>query len=352
MKIGVISSQVFPVPLVNYGGLEYVAYETAKGLASRGHQVGLIAPDGSTCPGVTMIHSGPPGWEEKHAYGGIPNVRDGYWKSLPSFDVVIDHSWQKHSYMLKAEGVLKAPVLGVCHAPINTMFQSSPPPVPKPCIVCISNDQRQHYEALFAPHQARTAYNGVDLKFYQNIAVPRTDRFLFLARFSSIKGPDLAIDACLAAGVGLDMIGDTTITNEPELFQRCKAKADGKQIRVIGGVSRGECVWWMSKAKCLVHPNARFREPFGLAPVEAMACGLPVVSWNYGAMAETVGTSGQLVNSIDELVAAIKGASDTPDGIWEKIREGAVEQSKKFSIENMTRRYEELCEEALDTGGW
>lgn len=342
MKICVISTPVFAVPCGGYAGLEVIAWQCAKGLAAKGHQVALVAPNGSTCPNAEIIPNGEPGtWDEKAAYGT-------YWQRLLEFDAVIDHSWSKWAYILKQEGKLKAPVLGVLHAPVNTMYQALPP-VENPCMVCISQDQANHFNALFG-RQAKVAYNGVDLDFYKPLGIPRTDRFLFLARFSTIKGPHLAIEACLKAGVGLDLIGDTKITGEPEYLAKCLSMADGKQIRIIGGVSRGEAVWWMSQAYAFIHPNRDFREPFGLAPVESLACGLPVIHWNFGALPETMGGRGYSCNSVKDLEDWIE--SNETMGIDETERRECRDQAKKFSIENMVNRYEELCQEALKTGGW
>ena len=376
MRICVISSTVFAVPLKGYGGLEAIAWEIARGLAAKGHQVSLVTPDGSECPGVTIIPTGIAGqYSEKDAYGGYPEHKEGdvvrrrahagYWQHLVGVDVVIDHSWQKYAYLLKEEGVLKAPVLGVCHAPINTMFGSLPP-VEKPCFVCISKDQAAHFAGLFN-REAKVAYNGIDLDFYRPMGVPRTSRFLFLARFSTIKGPDLAIHACRQAGVGLDLVGDTSITNEPDFLKKCQGMCDGfggvagvgpgyltgngTGIRMVGPAKRGECVWWFSQAHCMLHPNQRFREPFGLAPGEAMACGLPVIAWDNGAMRETIkdGETGWLVKSLDELVRIIEVI---PPPIPTGMRERCLEWASQFSLQAMVDRYEELCIEAVETGGW
>lgn len=362
MKICIISSSIFAVgqgdnPLPGYGGLEVIAWHCAKGLAAKGHRVTLIAPQGSSCPGCEVVACLPPGQgSEENAYGGAryktPQGEEiiwpGYWPKLLEFNddgVLIDHSWNKWAYLLKAEGRLTAPILGVCHAPINTMYGALPPGVTKPCFVCISEDQREHFEALHAPAQARVCYNGIDLDFYKPLAIQRSKRFLFLARFSTIKGPDLAIEACLKAGVGLDLIGDTSITNEPALFHHCQKMADGEQIRIVGSVPRGEAVWWLSQAYCLLHPNQRFREPFGLAPLEAMACGCPVIGWNYGAMKETIHQDhGWLVNSFDELVERIRLQQEIQPTFREECRKWA----KGFSIQAMVDRYEKLCQEALE----
>lgn len=350
MKIGVISSTVFavgPGGLKGYGGLEQLAWQQAIGLAAKGHEVVLFAPEGSTCEGATVVPIGPPGgWDEARAYSS-------YWQNLLGLDAVIDNSWCKFSYLLKTEGRLLAPVLGVCHAPIDTMYKTLPD-VEKPCFVCISEDQAAHFRALFS-RDVRVAYNGIDLDFYRPMGIPRSKRFLFLARFSYIKGPMLAIEACKKAGVGLDLIGDTSITNEPEYLAQCLAAADGKQIRIVGPATRGECVWWFSQAHCMIHPNRDFREPFGLAPVEAMACGCPVIAWDRGAMRETVKDAKyRLISSVDDLVAMVKDHAKGYLHEQGKLteREECREWATQFSVGRMVDRYEQLCREAVEGGGW
>lgn len=360
MKIVVISTPVFKVPLSGYGGLEAIAWYTAKGLAEKGHNVFLVAPDGSECPGATVIPIGPEKQLDEHmAFAGYPEVKEGeivhrkgsqgYWQHLMDADVVIDHSWLKFSYLLKMEGSLKAPVLGVMHAPINTMINTLPTGVEKPCFVCISDDQKAHFEALFSPAKAKRAYNGIDLDFYKPMKVPRTERFLFLARFSSVKNPDICQDACITAGVSVDMIGDTSITGEPAYLEKCRARADGKQIKIIGGVSRGETVHWMSQSRGFIHLAKSFREPFGLAPVEAQACGNGVLCWDYGALRETVkqGETGFIVSSLDEAVNILR------EGKLDHInRNRCREWASQFSLQKMVDCYESLCYEAIDSGGW
>lgn len=345
MRVIVVSSTVFqvnpPWGLSNYGGLEVIAWEQAKGLAAKGHEVSLVAPEGSSCPGVTVIPCGPAGgWSEAQAY----NV---YWQELLKYDVCIDHSWSKMSYILKMEGRLKAPILAWMHAPVPTMYQK-PPPVDKPCLVCISYDQS--YTCSSHLHVAsRVCYNGASTELYRRAAVKSSGRYLFLARFSSIKNPQGAIVVCKAAGAGLDLIGDTSITNEPELLAQCQREADGRQIRLVGPASRGECVIWYSQAKALLHPVRFFQEPFGLAPVESMLCETPVIAWNNGAMRETIlpNETGFLVESERQMVDLIR--SDAVSSInGKRCREWAAEH---FSLTRMVDRVEELLVEAL-AGGW
>jgi glycosyltransferase involved in cell wall biosynthesis len=342
MKVAVISTPIFRLPCVGYAGLEHLAWLTARGLAAKGHQVSLVAPTGSGCPGVAII---PIGEErtvsERDAYSS-------YWQHLLEVDAVVEHSWGKWAYILKQEGRLKAPVLGVCHAPVNTMFASLPPGVEKPCFVCISEDQGLHFRGLYG-RDCRVAYNGVDPDQYRPLGLPRSDRFLFLARFSSVKSPLTNMEVCQEAGAGLDMVGDTSITSEPELLRQCQQRADGRQVRILGPCSRGESIYWFSQARGLMHLCLTYREPFGLSPVEAMLCGCPVLAWRYGAMPETVrhGETGFLVASQREAVEVVRsGALDGLD------RNRCREWASQFSVERMVNRYDELVREAVEGGGW
>lgn len=71
----------------------------------------------------------------------------------------------------------------------------------------------------------------------------------------------------------------------------------GLQSRVLtpGYVSRDELAALMSGARAFVYPS-RY-EGFGLAPLEAMACGAPVVASKVASLPEVVGSGGRLVDS-------------------------------------------------------
>lgn len=340
MKIAVISTTILTCPPAGYAGLEMLAWQQAAGLAQRGHTVLLVAPKGSTAPEGVELHGTTLGESEMQAYSG-------YWQRLKDQSAIIDNSWQKWAYILKAEGQLKAPVLGVLHAPADTMYRS-PPPVLQPCLVAISKDQAHHASEIWGV-STRVAYNGVDLNFYKAPTnIERLDRYLFLARMSRIKGPHIAVDVARKLRVQLDLVGDDKITGEPDYAQRLMALAKNN-IVYYGGKNRDECVKFFSTRKALLHMNLHFREPFGLAPVEAQACGLPVIAFDNGAMRETVshGKTGFLVKTQDEVESLVKSnavASIKP--------EDCVEWAKQFSMDRMVETYEQLIIEALETGGW
>jgi glycosyltransferase involved in cell wall biosynthesis len=346
MKIVVISTTILTVPLKGYGGLEDVAYQQAIGLAKLGHQVLLVAPVGSTVPAGVELHGTTLGEAEAQAF-------TGYAHRLKDWEVVIDNSWEKWAYMGKIEGQLKIPVMGVLHAPAGTMYRK-PPPMPRPCMICISHDQAEEAKEIWKI-DTRVAHNGVDMNFYKPMPeVKRGTRYLFLARFSKIKGAHIALDVAemLAPSkvpIGLDLVGDDKITGEPDYAKECVERA-GRIPGAIyhGGATREKCVEWFNGAKAMLHMNQLFREPFGLAPVEAQMCGCPVIAWDNGAMRETIkhGETGFLVKSVEEVIELVK------TNVVKNLKpERCREWASQFSIENMVKRYEELCKEAIE-GGW
>lgn len=340
MKICVISTTIMTCPPAGYSGLEMVAWLQAKGLSQRGHKVLLVAPVGSKPPDNVELHGTTLGEPESQAYSG-------YTHRLPEHDAIIDNSWEKWSYMLKIDGKLDAPILGVLHAPAETMYKT-PPPIVHPCLVAISKDQSvAAMECLGVP--ARVAYDGVDVDFYNNQPKwTRNDRYLFLARMSRIKGPQIAVDIARKLRIGLDLVGDDKITGEPQLAQRMLAQAKNN-ITYHGGVPREKAVEFFSTRKALLHMNLLFREPFGLAPVEAQLCGMPVIAFDNGAMRETVkhGETGFIVKTQEEVEELIK-----TDAVASIKSDKCREWASQFSVEAMIDTYEKLIEEAVETGGW
>jgi D-inositol-3-phosphate glycosyltransferase len=86
----------------------------------------------------------------------------------------------------------------------------------------------------------------------------------------------------------------------------------GDRIRLAGAVPAAEMASWYRSADVVV--AAPWYEPFGLTPLEAMACGVPVIATAVGGLTDTVvdGLTGDLVPPRDprRLGVAIRGLLD------------------------------------------
>ncbi len=101
-------------------------------------------------------------------------------------------------------------------------------------------------------------------------------------------------------------------------------------VRFLGGVPNEELVYLYNAAKLFVLPS--FYEGFGLPPLEAMACGTPVVVSNISSLPEVVGDAGILINPEDVealTVAMWRVLSD--DQLRNEMREKGLKRAATFS---------------------
>ncbi len=101
-------------------------------------------------------------------------------------------------------------------------------------------------------------------------------------------------------------------------------------IMLLGNVPEEELILLYSKCKAFIITSRE--EPFGMAPVEAMASGKAVVAIREGGFLETIvdGSTGFLVKpDVPEIVSAINKISREPSLFKEKC----IEQAGKFSVE-------------------
>jgi glycosyltransferase involved in cell wall biosynthesis len=104
-------------------------------------------------------------------------------------------------------------------------------------------------------------------------------------------------------------------------------------------------------ASCDLFVLASETESFGLAALEAMACGVPVVSTNAGGLSEVVedGVAG-LLNDVGDTARMTTNALAilTDDGTLEEYRKGARSAAERFDISRVLPIYEALYEKVVD----
>jgi glycosyltransferase involved in cell wall biosynthesis len=79
--------------------------------------------------------------------------------------------------------------------------------------------------------------------------------------------------------------------------------------------------------------------------IEAMACGTPVIAWNYGSVSEVIehGINGFIVNTMDEAIEAIKNIHKIDR---KKVRENF---EKRFTVKKMTDEYLNAYKEIISS---
>jgi glycosyltransferase involved in cell wall biosynthesis len=121
-------------------------------------------------------------------------------------------------------------------------------------------------------------YPPVDTDFYTPAAVPREDYYLLMSAFAPYKRLDLAVTACNRLGRRLVVIGQG-----PEA-RRLQALA-GPTVTFLGWQPETVLRDHYRRCRALLFPG---EEDFGIVPLEAQACGAPVLAYGRGGATETV----------------------------------------------------------------
>ncbi len=107
---------------------------------------------------------------------------------------------------------------------------------------------------------------------------------LFVGRLAATKGVSEALEAWSRSGVDLPMVFAGTGPLREELESRA-VEERARPIEVTGWLDREGLSSLYRRARALVLPS-RWQEPFGLAGIEALSFGVPVVAWDSGGVGE------------------------------------------------------------------
>jgi len=135
-------------------------------------------------------------------------------------------------------------------------------------------------------HYHRTSkiiYPGVNIDYFKpSIKKPVDKYFLVVSRLVRHKKIDLAIKACHKLNQKLIIVGQGR--DKKDLIE-LKNKLNDKNIIFVGKVSAKKLLYLYQNCQALICPQI---EDFGLTPLEAQACGKPVIALRKGGITETV----------------------------------------------------------------
>ena len=340
MRIDLVSEHASPLATiggVDAGGQNVHVAALAAGLAHRGHRVTVYTRrDDEHLPERVALQDG---YEVVHVAAGPPRElpKDDLLTHMPAFarvlrrhwvrrppDVVHAHFWMSGLAAVEAAESLLSPlpVLQTFHAlgSVKRRHQGAADTSPPDRIelerglcrdvahvVATCTDEVFELRRLgLASERVSVVPCGVDTDVFTPTGpvAPRTGRkrLLVLGRLVERKGQDDAVRALrLVPDAELVVVGGPpadALDGAPEVRRlRGVAAAEGVGDRLVftGAVPRANVPSWVRSADVVL--AVPWYEPFGITPLEAMACGRPVVATAVGGLVDTVadGVTGDLV---------------------------------------------------------
>jgi glycosyltransferase involved in cell wall biosynthesis len=336
MRIAMVSEHANPLAVLggaDAGGQNVHVGALSAQLAERGHEVTVYSR--WTSRDVPTRVQTPDGYAVEHVPVGPPEdvPKDELLQHMPAFarylesrwterpvDVVHAHFWMSGVASTRAARHVHVPVVQTFHA-LGTVKRrqqgdrdTSPPERIKlerrlcervDHIVATCTDEVDELRSMgLGPLRATVVPCGVDTDLFRPIATPprMRPRLLSIGRLVERKGVGNAIEALaelpdaelvVAGGptpARLDV--DEEVCRLREVAHRAGV---AERVRFLGGVGREEVPRLMNEADVVV--AVPWYEPFGIVPVEAMACGRPVLGSAVGGLLDTVlpGLTGELV---------------------------------------------------------
>jgi glycosyltransferase involved in cell wall biosynthesis len=303
MKIAQVSSLMEAVPPKLYGGTERIVSYLTDELVALGHDVTLFASGDSQTDAKLQ-----PGWPQ--ALRLDPLVRDylaphvimleTLAQCAHTFDIIHLHIDYLGYPLLRRIGV---PFLTTLHGRLDLPELKSVyaafPDVP---VVSISNAQRL---PLPGANYLATVYHGLPQRQLQP---GRGDGgyLAFIGRMSPEKAPDAAIRIAAAAGLKIKIAAKVDKADQAYFDDVVAPLLRLPHVEFIGEIGESQKSAFLGGAAALLFPIA-WPEPFGLAMIEAMACGTPVIAMRHGSVPEIMedGVTGYIVDTEAQAIDAV-----------------------------------------------
>jgi glycosyltransferase involved in cell wall biosynthesis len=323
------------------GGMEAHTWNLARGLAVRGHDVTLFAAGGSEA-GVPLVPLLPEPYEARfpwaHRRGSkalTSHLDAGHAAALArigegGFDVV--HNAGLHRFPPRWARAARHPAVSAMHVPPFDVLHRAIDDSAAPWhVVTTTSAQQQGRWWDAPPAQARVVSNGIDLAAWP-FRAKGGGGAAWAGRIMPNKGTALAVRAARLAGLPLTLYG---AVEDRTYFDAEVAPLLGGGARYEGHLPGPELAKALGRADALLF-TPMWDEPFGLAAIEAMAVGLPVASFENGAVREVVGPCGAYAppGDVPALAAALRSAA----GMDRHAARTRVE--RRFGLDRMIDAYE------------
>ncbi|MBD2778474.1 glycosyltransferase family 4 protein [Iningainema tapete] len=230
---------------------------------------------------------------------------------------------------------------------------------PESWVICISQSTKEdlcNYAKLVDPSRVFVINLGASDLFYpctdsqtlertrMKYGIPNVPYFLSLSTLEPRKNVDHTI-RCFANLVQQEKIQDLCLVlvgtkgwNYDKIFAEISHNPALKdRIIVTGYVADEDLAALYSGARAFVYTS--LYEGFGLPPLEAMQCGIPVITSNTSSLPEVVGDAGIMLEpkDVDGLCHSLLKLYNQPD-LRQSMSQKSLEQAQKFSWEKCTQQ--------------
>lgn len=348
LKIAVIAHLKYPIAEPFAGGLEMHTEMLVSRLIALGHQVTLFAADGSDtrlnvepiCERTMIDGTGTAEatdvafFHEHHAYLQLmTRLR------VSDFNVV--HNNSLHYLPLAMADTLPMPMVSVFHTPPFCWLESGVRAYRGDTVSFVTVSRALAREWGEIVPIDRTIYNGIDLARFPYRAEPEAEPYLaWYGRIVPEKGLHHAIAAAEQSGLPLRIAGPISNREyfaeaiEPKLSEevRYEGHLDHDRLaRLIGGARAALC-------------TPQWNEPYGLVVAEALACGVPVVAFDRGAIGEILTAATGILCEPGNVAALVRGI----DSAAALDRAACRERAERFcDMHVMVAAYDRLYRERI-----
>jgi len=207
--------------------------------------------------------------------------------------------------------------------PLYDMFDEVP-------VVSISDSQR---EPLPQANYVATVHHGLPERLLSP-GFGSGGYLAFIGRISPEKAPDAAIRIAVAAGMKLKIAAKVDKVDRDYFAEKIVPLLSLPHVEFIGEINDTQKSEFLGNAAGLIFPIA-WREPFGLAMIEAMACGTPVIAMRLGSVPEVIeeGVTGCIVDNEADAAEAARRLHRFDRGRIRRVFE------QRFTARRMTEDY-------------
>ena len=186
--------------------------------------------------------------------------------------------------------------------------------------------------------EATIVYPPVDTVFFHPADITPGTHFLIVSALVPYKRIELAIEACERVGAALRIVGDG-----PDR-RRLEARA-GPNVEFLGRLTDEEVRDEYRQALAVILPG---EEDFGIVPVEAQACGRPVVALGRGGAAgDGRSTARTACCSTSPRSAALAAALERVAGLPLRSRDRSRASAERFSRERHLHQMRAVIDETI-----